>query len=378
MNIAIFSDTFPPQINGVANVVALSEKSLRKRGHNVQIFTASDSMSFPFLGYPGERVALPTGSIYKKVKSFNPDVIHTHTPFGVGWEAVWSAHFLDVPLVGTHHTFFDQYLKHVHFDFDWSRELSWKYVAKYYNNCDIITSPSNVLIKDMLANGAQKKIIYLPNAVDTGFFSPAAKAVRFVLKDKFGIRGLSAVYMGRLSYEKSIEQVIKAFSLVEKKISDASLLIIGDGPEKAKLQEQCAKLGLQGVIFTGVLRGQVLVSALQAADVFVSASKSENMPLSILEAMATGLPVVGVRALGIPEIVEHEKNGFIVSPDSPKELAEKISELLLDEKLRTKFSANSRERALSFGEEEITRQLEEIYRSAISGFKASHNKNKTI
>ena len=135
MRIAIFSDTFLPQINGISSVVYQNACMLAERNHKVSVFTAARENrnsikatkpekfdivtipSMPMPAYPGERLAMPTGMTILKAKKFAPEIIHVHTPFSVGWEAVWSARFLKVPLVGTHHTFFNHYLKHIKMDF---------------------------------------------------------------------------------------------------------------------------------------------------------------------------------------------------------------------------------------------------------------------
>src|ERR1700733_9753851 len=130
MKIAIFTDTiFPEQANGVAKIAAASAARLSARGHDVRIFSERNIPSVPFFGYPDMRFMLPIGKAYREVKSFEPDVIHTHTPFSLGWEGLVSAKSHRIPLVGTHHTFFDHYLKHVHLDSRFMREFSWKYLV---------------------------------------------------------------------------------------------------------------------------------------------------------------------------------------------------------------------------------------------------------
>ena len=233
MKIAIFSDTFPPQINGVSTYVYQSALSLIKLGHEVAIFTIARPLrkneervelntaggklkihilpSMPFWGYPGERFHIPFGFSLNRIRKFKPDIIHTHTLFGVGWEALYCAKLFNIPLVGTHHTFFDHYLKYIYLDHPLMRKLSWHYTVVYYNFFDLILSPSNSLAEVLKNYGVKRPIEIAPNFIDTDFFhpqsanAPDAKAL---------------IYMGRVSYEKNLDQVIKAVFIVKNKIPD--------------------------------------------------------------------------------------------------------------------------------------------------------------
>lgn len=385
MNIAFFTDTFIPQVNGVANTVYRSAQTLSNLGHNVCIYTISKNSnkelnaltgekikvftlpSIKALAYRGERLALPLGLSIKNMKKFKPDIIHTHTPFSIGWEAIWCAKKLKIPLVGTHHTFFDHYLKYIYLDYKWAKNLTWKGTVMYYNYCDLVISPTQSLANGLKTNNLKKNIEIVPNPVDINKFCPPKNEdEKNKLKLSLQIKGKSLVYVGRIGYEKSIAQVIKAVSIVVKEIKDIKFLIIGDGPEKNNLIKLTRDLGLQNnVIFTGFIYGDDLVRALQASDIFLLGSKSENMPLAVLEAMAVGLPIVSVSSLGMIEIVKDRQNGFLLSPDNPEEMAEKIMELLGDDSLLNNFSKKSRELSFLYGEERSAKKLLEIYEKLI-------------
>jgi 1,2-diacylglycerol 3-alpha-glucosyltransferase len=359
MKIAIFTDTmFPEQVNGVARVASRSAEILKERGHDVRVWSVKNVPSLPFWGYPGERLALPLGKAFFEVRAFEPDVIHAHTPFGLGWEAVLASKVLNIPLVGTHHTFFDHYLKHIHLDNAMMRKISWKYLTFHYNRYDLVLSPSQALLSEMLLQGLKQKTIAFPNSVNTKFFSHTSRRHR---DDR-----VSLMYMGRVSYEKSIDQVIKAFKLINAEKPETTLTIVGDGPERKKLEALVKKLGLgKKVIFTGTLHGKAHLQALQDADIFLTASKTDNMPMAIIEAMSAGLPVIGVNALGVPEIVRDGENGYIVAPDNPKAMAKKALALIEDGALREQFSNASRKFALEYGEDKNAEILENIYNSLI-------------
>ena len=385
MRIAIFSDTFLPQVNGVASVAHQSAVTLGELGHDVCVFTVSKNNEKDFKSiaegkfsvvtlpsvkapaYPGERMTIPIGTTLYKVKKFNPQIIHTHTPFSVGWEAVWAHKLFKIPLVGTHHTFYDHYLRHVKMDYEWAKKPSWKYVVAYYNRCDLALSPSKSLANELISRGLKKPIEVLPNSVNVKLFKPiASEAAKKKLKAKFSIKGKSLVYMGRVSYEKSIDQVIEAFKLVVSKMPEVKLMIVGDGPERTYLEKLARELGVENkVFFTGFKHNNELVETLQANDIFLTASKSETFSLAVLEGMAVGLPIIAADALAVPELVKPDVNGFLAFPDNPGEMAERIMELILDERLLKKFGRNSRQLALDYLQEKIAKSLEDIYQKLL-------------
>ncbi len=391
MRIDIFSDAFPPQVSGVANVVNNSAKELAKLGHKVRVFTVSSKMSsgrkvcqkdgfslvetpsFPALVYSKARLSLPIGLTLSYLKHDRPDIIHTHTPFAIGWEAIEAAKIYKLPIIGTHHTFFNHYLKHAHLDNRMGERLAWKYTVNYYNRCDMVISPSQSLAKELVLYGLKKPIAVLPNAIDTNLFKPCQNAqTKNKLREKYGISGFCLGYMGRLSYEKSVGQVLQAAAEAKKHLPDLHLIIIGDGPEKAKLKRLARHLKMDSYItFTGFLYGQELVNALQTLDLFITASKTENMPLAVLETMACGLPGIAVDTLGLPEMIDDQVNGYLVKPDNIAQMAEQIEHLAKQSKLLSTFGENSRKMALEYSLPRNALSLENIYKQIIDQKKSA-------
>lgn len=388
MKIAIFSDTFPPQIDGVANVAYRSARELSKLGHDVNVLTLSNKFrrkhndesifagddfnlirvpSVPAFTYSGNRFALPMGISYNILRKNKPDIIHTHTPFSMGWSSILVAKILKIPIIGTHHTFFNHYLKYIKMDNPVGEKISWKYTVGYYNFCDMVLSPSKSLANELQHFGLKKPIKILSNPIDTNLFKPVSStALKKKLKKSYGICGASLIYMGRLSYEKSVAEVVKAANIVIKKNPSTKLVIVGDGPERKNLEELVKNLGIENsVIFTGFLHDKKLVEILEVCDIFLTASKTENMPLSVLEAMACGLPIIAANALGIPEIVKDKVNGFLTTPDDSKDMAKKSLKLLSDENLLNKFSTASREMSLVYSQENVAKSLEKTYKELI-------------
>ncbi|MFA5098901.1 MAG: glycosyltransferase [Candidatus Paceibacterota bacterium] len=386
MKIAIFSDTFPPQTNGVAKVAYQSAKMLADLGHKVMVFTVAKNFgddprftqsdnfkivrlpSLPALVYPGERFTIPLGISLPYLRKFKPDVIHVHTPLLVGTEGLFTAKILKVPFIGTHHTFYDHYLKHVKLDYDWMKKLSWKLTAGFYNRCDFVITPSDEMLKDLKKSGLKSEVVLLRNSIDIESFNPvSSKKEKEKIKKSLGIKGKSICYIGRVSYEKSIDQIIRAFVIMLKKMPDLTLVIAGGGPEEEKLKKLAKELGVkEKVIFTGpynyTFKGDI-VKIIQANDLYMTACKNEVMPLAILEAMATGLPLVVVKEKGLsePSLMVDGKNGFFAKTDDPKDMAEKALKILSNSRLAAKFGKESRAKAEEYSNEKITNKLIDFY-----------------
>ena len=215
------------------------------------------------------------------------------------------------------------------------------------------------------------------NAIDTNFFVQPSLENKKALKKKYGLEDFSAVYVGRLSYEKSVDKVLEAFSIVHKEIRSASwrtadqkisLLIGGDGPARQCLEELSEKLNIQNKIkFLGFVRGQEWLEVFQSADMFMTASKSENMPLTIIEAMSAGLPVVAVGEKGVVEIVENGESGFLSKADDVRDMARNILKLQRDKNLREAMGSKARNLALKYSYEEIGKNLANVYSEVVNG-----------
>lgn len=375
MKIAIFTDTFLPHVNGVVSSIANQINGLSERKHEIILFTAGKEnkiydyqKNVRVIQYKG--LTLPSYKDYqivvpkidrtiKILKEFKPDIVHVQTPFGIGWIGILSGKKLKVPIVGTHHTFYSDYVKHIFkADYGFLGKINDKYTAMFFNKCDIVTSPSKALLDELKSVGVKREIVKIPNGI---ILSNLKK--KKDLKKKYGLKK-SVMYFGRVSYEKSIDIIIKAMKIVEKKHSDAILLIIGDGPNLNELKGLANKLGVKAV-FTGFKKGQELVDSIYAGDIFVSASKSENQPMSILEAMACSKAMVGVDAKGVPELIINNKNGLIAEPDNINDIAEKINKLLEDTPLRKRFEKASLKLVKSYSIKETTKKWEEVYKKII-------------
>ncbi len=204
MRIAIFTDTFLPNTNGVVNSIISLVNELTKNGHKILLVTVGKDIVFPnnnveVISYSG--IPLPAykdyqlvfpkfNKTFKALKKFKPDVVHVQTPFGIGWDGIISAKRLKIPIVGTHHTFYADYTKHIFFvELKLIKLFANWYTKVFFNYCDIVTSPSNALLKELKKMGVIKKIIKIPNGIDLSKFKKKKD-----FKSKYNLKKNSALH----------------------------------------------------------------------------------------------------------------------------------------------------------------------------------------
>jgi len=383
MHIAFFTDTFAPQTNGVATVVANLARELAGRGHKVTVGTvsapvgsedvdaAAEKDGYTVVRYPSTalptykemRVAVPT--VLKSLlwaQKHRPDMIHVHTNFGMGWEGVALAKTLEVPLVGTHHTFLRDYAEHVKLDeVPGADALAHRLVSSFFNRCQIVTAPSKAMLDDLRECGVTVPIELLRNPVDVERFTRAPEQ-RDAGRTELSLKGPTAVYWGRVSFEKNLPVLLRAAAPVLQENPDARLLVIGDGPKRLPLQTLAEAMDLDGqVLFTGRLVGEPLVRAVGAADVFASASLTENQPVSVIEAHAAGLPTVVFAERGMPEIVQDGVNGRVVKTGDVAGFTAALRELLADAALRKRLGEAAKANAAHFAVASVVDDLMALY-----------------
>jgi len=382
MRIALFTDTFLPQVNGVVRSVVTTANELVRCGHAVAVFTMDVSriegeggpqgeldprvLVFPFPSFtlPGFRhiqARFPTiARPLAKLRRFRPDVIHLHTIFTVGWEAVACAKLLSCPLAGSHHGFLAEYLSNFRLDYVLIKRLLRRYLAFFYNRCSLVITPARALERELLEHGLRRPVHVLSNPIDLGRFSTTVH--KAALRARFGMDRPTAVHLGRLVEQKRVDVVLEGFARLCSGGFDAGLMIIGDGRERPRLEGLARSLGISDrVVWTGMLHGAPLVERLAACDVFVSASTTEVQPLVFLEAMALGLPAIGVRAGGVPELVIDGKSGCLVAPDDPEALAQAMRKLFTDDTFRGALGDGAREVVNSFGAGRVVAELVGLY-----------------
>jgi 1,2-diacylglycerol 3-alpha-glucosyltransferase len=381
MKIAVFTDTFYPQVNGVVNAVRNYDLMLTGLGHTVTVFTSGKMPSvseldgaeirryraFTFLPYPEFEYSVDVIHPVTAAVKFKPDIVHAHTPFLMGYCAWMTARRLRLPLVGTFHTPIDEYVMYVAKNSKLSQRML-KRIAKYYQDwfysrCDVIIVPAPAAARYLEVKDTQ--IIPVSNGIDLARYGPAG---REEIRERFGLGdGPVILHGGRLSFEKRIEGVIDAMPAVLEKVPDAKLVIVGKGPAMKFLEKRVTDLGLeQSVVFTGYVSDADFPKVFAAADVLAINSPVETQSLIVLEAMATGVPVAGADAGAIPDAVVDGENGFLFRPDDSAALAASLVKVLTDDGLRAKLKEGALRTAGEHSLERTTQKLLQVYGMAIA------------
>ena len=375
LRIAICTDIFLPQLSGVADSIECLADELRKAGNEVRIYAprlpgaCDDRYTVRFTSFliPGSAGSLalvfPLGYL-RDLRSFGPDIIHTQTFSTVGILAAYAAWRLDVPLVGTDHTFPAEYLHYVRFDFAPFRFLVRRAAALYYARCAFVTAPSQAMIDQLRAYGMSRPAKVISNPIRTDLFRPMPN--RAQLKRKLGTGPRAVLLFGRIAKEKNWDVALDVFAAVTAR-RDAQLIVIGDGPYRGEFETKTRdrRLGERSR-FLGALRGQQLVEAINACDIFLITSKFEAQSMATLQASACSLPIVGVKAGGLTEYVQDGITGYLAVPDDRDGLAARVIELLDDNDLRRQMGAKGRELAERFSPEVIAAQHLAGYAAALA------------
>jgi 1,2-diacylglycerol 3-alpha-glucosyltransferase len=350
MNILLISDVYFPRVNGVSTSVRTFTEQLQLLGHHVYLIAPDYGVETVDEAWINR---VPARSIYfdpedklmkyREVLKLLPvlrekkfDLVHIHTPFIAHYAGLKLAKLLDVPVVETYHTFFEDYLHHY---LPWiptsaARGLARKISRNQCNQVDAIVAPSKPMLKVLRSYGVNAKAEVIATGLQASSF---ADADGDVFRQKYGIalKRPMLLYVGRVAHEKNIGFLLEVAQKLVQKTPEVLLVITGEGPAEATLHAQVKMLGIEkNVKFIGYLdRNTELNACYKSADVFVFASKSETQGLVLLEAMAQGTPVVAIAELGTASILIEGQGAKIATENTP-EFADKIHSLLLQPKER--------------------------------------------
>lgn len=372
MKIAIFTDTFAPDVNGVARTLKRLTDYLEKNNYEFRVFapeSTKESMfsshihrftSLPFFLYPECRLALPNMlQVKAELQSFKPDLIHVATPFNIGVCGLHYAKKLNIPIVGSYHTDFDQYLEY--YDLQFLSKVLWKYMHWFHKPHRKIFVPSNETLEQLKRKGFSKLRIW-GRGVDCNLFHPnySHDEVRdnYKIKEQFVL-----TYVGRLAPEKDIDTLMNITNQLPDPIkNDVHWLIVGDGPSK----EDMKKHAPNNMTFAGYLKGPDLAKVYASSDLFIFPSPTETFGNVVLEALASGTPVIASNSGGVKNIVNQAKTGYLCEPKNVTEFQERIEELLLNETRRINMGKEARQYALTQTWDHIFEELLKEYEDAIT------------
>ena len=387
MRIGIFTDTYPPFINGVSTSIKMLENALIKMGHKVFIVTVNpETMSYEYedggriIRIPGIKTGIydyRLTSVYpikavNKIKEWNLDVIHSHTEFGIGTFARVISKQFDIPIVHTYHTMYEDYVHYItHGYFDKSSKKIVEHLTKFY--CDktideliVPTKKTYDLFKEKYGYDRSVHIIPTGIEIDRFYKENIDKEKVDKLKKKYGFKrdDIVILFVGRIAEEKNIAFLINNHVEIIKKENRAKLLIVGDGPDLEKYKELVKEKKLEdNVIFTGKVPWDEVPLYYNLADIFTTASHTETQGLTVIEAMAASLSVIALDDDAFRNVVIDTLTGFLFK--NKKEYISKMSDVILNKDLRRHQGHESRINSESYSSKYFAERVTKVYELAI-------------
>lgn len=395
MKVAIFTDAYEPHTSGVTTSTNMLKRSLEEMHHEVYIVTAN-LLNNKFKYDKDNRIIYIPGiklNIYnfklanfnskkalKIIKTWNIDIIHSQTEFSIGFFSRIVAKKLNIPVVHTYHTLYEDYtyyVTHGHFD-NAAKKLVIK-MTKYYcdKKCDELIVPT-LKIKDLFINkyNINRNINVIPTGIDTNKFVLNPEMAKNIskLKKKYKIKEDDFLIgsVGRIAKEKSFDILINTFKEIVLMDKSIKLMILGDGPELTSLKELTKKLNIEkNVIFTGLVNYELIPTYYNLFNIMTSFSKTETQGLTIIEALAASTPVVCVNDTSFREMVENKYNGYLFNRNS--EFINIILKLKENEKLYQEMKINARNSIHKYSKEVFASDVLKTYSKAIKSKKSSKN-----
>lgn len=381
MRIGMMVDSYKPYISGITNYVEINKQHLEKAGHEVFVFTFGDleykddepniirSPGVP-LADTGFYLSMRYTRAAKKLLQ-TMDVVHVHHPFLSGRLALRYCRPLRIPIIFTNHTRYDLYAQAYLplMPDEVSNGLLQAYMPPFCKAVDLVITPSAGMEKVLRELNVESKIEIVPNGVDLKNFHAATPLPRA----QFGYKedDILLVYAGRIAPEKNIPFLLESFSGIAKAIPNVHFMLIGGGPQQFEheIRSLINDLNVASrVRMTGKVDYGKLPAYLAMGNIFVTASVTEVHPLSIIEAMGTGLPVMGIESVGVSDTVEDGKTGFLATYDQPAFTA-KLTRLVLDPVLRTQMSHSARNASIAYDIERTTKLMLSRYESLVNEFR---------
>lgn len=311
MRIGLFTDTYFPQVSGVATSIRTLKTELEKLGHTVFIFTTTDKdvnryedwqiiriPSVPFFAFKDRRIAYRGFSTALEIaRQYQLDIIHTQTEFSLGLLGVWIAKELRIPVVHTYHTQYEDYVRYIAKGMV-IRPSMVKYIVRgFMSDLDGVICPSEIVYDLLMKYKVKVEKRVIPTGIELAKFErPEITAENIAdLREKLGISNQETMLLSlsRISYEKNIQAVLAALPAVLEENPDVKLVVAGDGPYLYDLKSQAKRLNItDAVIFTGMIAPSETALYYKAADFFISASTSETQGLTYLESLASGTPII--------------------------------------------------------------------------------------
>ncbi len=372
LNIAVVSETFPPEVNGVAMTIGRLVDGLRRRGHRVEVIRPRQTRDdrdgdgqrtlpgLPLPGYRGLHLGLPAGGRLRRLwHQQRPDLVHVVTEGPLGWSAVATARRLGIPVTSGFHTNFDRYS--AHYGFGWLRPAVAAYLRALHRRTRATLVPTAALAAE-LAGAGIGGVRVVGRGVDTTLYDPARCSPE--LRARWGVAGdgPACLYVGRLAPEKNLALVLRTFAAIQTEHPAAHMIWVGDGPAAAQLATEHP-----GHHFAGMRGGTDLATHYASADLFLFPSLSETYGNVVAEAMASGLPVMAYRSAAAAELIVDRHNGGVVSPGDEEAFIAGALWLLADRWRLANLARAARAAMLPRSWDDVIDSFERVLYEALAG-----------
>ncbi|MFT3717654.1 glycosyltransferase family 4 protein [Pseudorhodoferax sp.] len=367
LRIAVVTETYPPEVNGVAATLACCVQGLRARGHAVQLVRprqdASDAAAsevllrgLPIPCYPHLRMGLPaTRTLVRLWTAARPDLVHVVTEGPLGWSALHAARRLRLPLSSDFRTNFHAYGRH--YGLAWLHGPLMAYLRRFHNRCGLTMVPTESLRRQLVDEGFARLQV-VARGVDTRLFHPGRRSEP--LRAAWGAAPDTpvVVHVGRLAPEKNLGllwQAVQAMRTVDPRVL---LVVAGDGPLRPALERAWAG---QGVVFAGVLRGEALAAHYASGDVFLAPSTTETFGNVTTEALASGLAVLAYGYAAAARLIVHGDNGLLAPYDQPTRFLAEARRLARAPELVRRLCARAPQAAAGLAWDRIVAEMETAF-----------------
>lgn len=377
MRYSIVSETYLPEINGVALTVQAKEQGLRLRGHEVDVIRPRQSRrqrgvahellvpGLPIPGYPAMRFGLPAlRTLRKHWETRRPDAIYIATEGPLGWSALRIARKLGIPVSTGFHTRFDEYTRDYGVGFLQPLALGW--MRRFHNRSDATLVPTCELA-DFLRGEGFTDVVHQPRAVDTRRFDPARRSEMLRTSWGLGENDLAVVYLGRVAAEKNLPLAIRAFREIEKRRPDAKFIWVGDGPELPGI-----RAANPDFVYCGLRRDDDLAAHFASTDLFLFPSHSETFGNVTLEAMASGVATVAFDYGAAREHLVDGEHGAAIKGEDDEAFVAAALRIAGDDAMRRRMGAAAREAVSKLRPAQVSADFDELLQRIARDRSARH------
>ena len=374
LRIAVVTETWPPEVNGVAMTLAKLVQGLSHRNHDVQLIrprqTKTDSpmsdssleevlmRGMPIPRYPELKLGLPSKKTLVKTWTLRrPDVVHIATEGPLGWSALQAAKVLKLPVTSDFRTNFQSYSKH--YGVGWLRKPIVAYLRKFHNATACTMVPTREQMRTLSQNGfANLKVV--SRGVDTKLFNISKRDTS--LRSSWGATDDTKVLIsvGRMAPEKNLDQVLKAYEALQVTGQAFKLVMVGDGPLKEQFQKRYPE-----IIFPGMLSQSNLAAYYASSDLFIFPSQTETFGNVTLEALASGIPVLAFDCAAARDWVQTGVNGWLVAENNPEGFAAQAVAIFNSKDLLDQITQSTRQQVVHLDWDQIAEQVESVFWDAI-------------